>query len=365
MNSDLELRLRVDRDAKIPLATQLTQQLTLLIADGRLPPGAELPPVRKLAETLGVNLHTVRAAYRQLDNRGLVSVSAGRRSRVIGYDGSTHMRRTQLSYSIGVILPAYSPFYAPFIDGVEFGGDPTLLFLCNVRDNPELALLYLNRLGARGVDGVIIASPFSHDGFGLRLKSLPLVFVDWPSAPGPMVNFDHEGAGFMATRHVIEHSHERIGMVTPPVAWSNVAPRLAGYQRALEDAGLAFDPSLVAESVGFEADHASLPTRQLMELSKPPTAIFSVSDTLGLGVISELARQSARVPDDVAVVSADGIAMGALANPPLTTVKLPAYELGAEARSMLDRLKAGEELSSADVVLPVELVVRSSCGFHD
>jgi DNA-binding transcriptional regulator YhcF (GntR family) len=81
MMSESVLRmLRVDSSSAIPLATQLGQQLTLLIASGRLAEGSTLPPVRELASQLGINLHTVRAAYRQVEEEGLLSSRQGRRT---------------------------------------------------------------------------------------------------------------------------------------------------------------------------------------------------------------------------------------------------------------------------------------------
>lgn len=361
---DITRYVRVNRQSPVPLTTQLAQQLTLLIAGGTLPPGGELPPVRDLAAVLGINLHTVRAAYRRLDEEGLIDMGRGRRTRVLAYDGRRAPAGPGVpSYSVGVILPAYSPFYAPFIDGIEFGSDdPSLLFLCNVRDDPDRALIYMNQLVARSVDGIICASPFL--SIESHLPEQPVVFADWPDAPGPRVNFNHELSGYLATTHLIEHGHRRIGLVIPPPSWSNVAPRLAGYRRALANAGIEFASELVAESVGFEAEHATAPVQHLLGLPDVPSAVFAVSDTLAMGVLKELADNGRRIPEDVALVSADGLAASGLTSPPLTTVELPAYRLGAEARSMMEILKAGEQPPSTDVVLPVDLVVRESCGPH-
>ncbi len=83
-----KLPIRLDPTSQIPLASQLGQQLTWLIASGQVSEGDQLPPVRALAEQLGINLHTVRAAYHQLSVDGLLSIQKGRRARVLEYDRS-------------------------------------------------------------------------------------------------------------------------------------------------------------------------------------------------------------------------------------------------------------------------------------
>ncbi|MGI9647851.1 MAG: substrate-binding domain-containing protein [Acidimicrobiia bacterium] len=365
MSESMLKMLRVDSGSAIPLATQLGQQLTLLIASGRLAEGSTLPPVREMALQLGINLHTVRAAYRQVEEEGLVSSRQGRRTTVLSYDRNRHASQAPNvpSFAIGVVMAAYSPFYAPLLDGVEFASDdPSLILLCNARDDPRLGLEYLDQLIARRVDGIIVVSPAFREEYEEAGGAPPVVYADWPEAPGPSVNFDLEGAGYVATRHLIEHGHRRIGLVTPSTDWSNVAPKFAGFQRALAEADIEVDPGLVAVTGGFGWDDGPAALEELLADPDPPTAIFTMSDTLAIGVLKELSSRGMQVPEDVALTSSDDIAMASVTSPALTTVRLPAYEMGATARTMLDQIKAGQKLGSSSVVLPTELVIRASCG---
>ena len=364
-NPEISDLVRVDPDAGTPLGVQLSQQLTLLIASRQIPEGAFLPPVRELGARLGINLHTVRAAYAQLEEDGLASSRQGRRTTVLAYDRARHAGRgpQMPTFAIGVVLAAYSPFYAPLLDGIEFqSDDPSLIFYCNARDDPKLGLTYLDQLIARRVDGIIVVSA-AMEGHQLGLEGAPaVVYADWPDAPGPRVNFDLENAGYAGTHHLIEHGHTRIAFVGPPTQWSNVAPKESGYRRALEHAGIEFDQHLVIETEGFDPGAVQPVIGQLLESSSPPSAVFTAGDTLAVGLIKEMTSRGIKVPDDVAIASSDDIAMASLVHPALTTVRLPAYDMGAAARRMLDQLKSEQIPEDDKIVLPTELVIRESCG---
>jgi DNA-binding LacI/PurR family transcriptional regulator len=362
-----ELPIKVDPTAATPLATQLAQQLTWLIASGALTEDDELPPVRKLADQLGINLHTVRAAYGQLDTDGLVSTQRGRRARVLRFDRARARATTANipSFSIGVIISEFAPFYAPFLRGIEaaVAKRPAMLFVCNAHDDPKTALNYLDRLVARQVDGVIVAVPVLEPDVALPPAGRPgVVFVDSPGSPGPSVEFDLEASQFSATRHVIEHGHKRIGYLTPPLRIPNVAPKHVGYQRALESASLRLELELVVEVPDFKIRSGEVGANQLLDLPNPPTAIAASSDALALGAFHAIASRGLRTPEDVALVGNDDIEMAAIIRPALTTVSLPVAEAGRLSVTMLEELDTGIQPDPSKVVLDTELVVRETCG---
>ena len=103
-------------------------------------------------------------------------------------------------------------------------------------------------------------------------------------------------------------------------------------------------------------------TRLLLERSPSLTAIFAHSDTMAIGVLSALWQTGRRVPADVAVVSCDDIPFAEFLTPPLTTVRVPLAETGRQAVELLLRSIAGEPVPERTPLLPVELVVRGSCG---
>jgi len=362
-----ELPIRVDPTASIPLANQLSQQLAWLIGSGQLAENDELPPVRELAEQLGINLHTVRAAYHQLSGDGLLSIRRGRRATVLRYD-RTKARASAAdvpSFAIGVIIPEFTPFYAPMLRAIEAAAAdrPAMVFICNAHEDPKTALTYLDRLVARQVDGVIVAAALLEPDVALPPAGRPgVVFVDAPDSPSPGVEFDLEGSQFTAARHLIEHHHQRIGYLTPPLSMLNVASKHVGYQKALESADLTLDPELVVEVPDFDIRSGEAGANHLLDLVDPPTAIAAATDDLALGAFHAITSRGLRIPHDIALVGNDNIDLAAIIRPALTTVSLPTAEAGRLAVAMLDDLIAGTQPDPTRVVLDTELVVRESCG---
>jgi LacI family transcriptional regulator, repressor for deo operon, udp, cdd, tsx, nupC, and nupG len=360
--------LHVDPGAPVPLATQLSQQLAWLIVSGVVEVDEKLPSARELAAHLGIHLHTVRAAYQMLEGDGLVTIRRGSGTTVQAYDRSRLAAAAPdlRSFTIGVIIPAYSPFYAPLLDGIESAAasDPSLFLVCNARAEPRLALKYLDQLVGKRADGVIMISTPLPSGTQLpRAGDLPpIVFADVPGVSGPAVEFDLKGAAAQATQHLIDHGHQHIGLITPPVEWHNVAPLAAGFNQALGSGGLTPDPKLVAMISDFSREEGFEGANRLLDLSEPPTAIVAASDTLAIGGLQAVSGRGLRVPDNVAVVGIDDIDMAAVVTPPLTTVALPAEEMGTRAMYMLSDLIAGRSLAAPRVVLDTWLVIRESCG---
>ena len=360
--------LTLDPTSAEPLVEQLRRQLTWQIAAGQLKPGDRLPPVRGLARQLSINLHTVRNAYQRLETDGLVQTHQGSGTWVLQLDPKRLVElagRTR-SYTIGIILPGMSnPFYHAFLQGVEQGIQhrQMLLFVCNAHEDPQEFVRHFAQLSARNVDGIIVASFDLQGHLGGELSpTLPLVTVDWPGCRGPVVNFDLEGAAQLAVRHLLEHGHQRVGLITFSQEAANVHAIDAGYHKALREAGIQPDEALIARVSDFLSPSGELGTQQLIAHQQPPTAIFTIADTLALGALRALRTNGWRVPEQVALISLDDIPFAELVYPPLTTVSLPAQQLGLEAARMLLDLIDGNALLKTQVTLPTKLVVRQSCG---
>jgi LacI family transcriptional regulator, galactose operon repressor len=221
---------------------------------------------------------------------------------------------------------------------------------------------WIDNLERGNADGVILAMADLSEGTRLRLRNLatPIVIVDPvgdPSASTRSVGVTNWIGGMRATEHLIELGHRRIGMIGGRTRKLCNQARLDGYRAALEHAGLAIDPDLIA--VG-NPDHPSALAAARVMLNRPdrPTAIFATSDLHALGVYEAARLHGLRLPDDLSVVGFDDIPMAAWASPPLTTMRQPLAEIASLAvRMLLDPHTA--DLSHR-MELATKLVVRGS-----
>jgi LacI family transcriptional regulator len=364
--------LRIDTNARIPIATQLTEQIAWLIASGHIQPGDHLPPLRLLSGRLGINIHTVRSAYQQLEADGLVSARRGTGTIVLTYD----RERRALgmpdvpTFTIGVLIPGYNPFYTPYLKSIEESvrDAPILAFVGNTHNNAEEVSHYLNQLLVKNVDGIVITSFGPLNMWDLsssteRTRAFPpIVFADIPGAPPPSVIFDSESGGYLAGTHLIEHGYRDIGVITCPITWSNVGHVYKGFLRAMEEHGLSLNPDNVATCHDFSTESGQTAANQLLDLRDTPRAIFASGDILAVGALQAIRERGLRVPEDIAIIGYDDSCMSEYMDPPITTIRLPSEEMGRCAISILRQLMWGKELVSDQIVLPVKLVVRRSCG---
>lgn len=358
------------------LANQLKQQITWLIATGKLNLGDQLPPIREMAERLGINLHTVRSAYHKLEDDGLVETRRGKGTHVLSFDPGrlTQIAASQRSHTIGVIIPSWTnPFYHAFLQGVEEIAEQehTLILLSNAHDDPHTAWRNFAMFTAKDVDGILIVSHDLSDYLDLStldsgiFHGAPFVTVDAPQSKGYSVNIDLGSVGYQAARHLLEHGHGLIGLITFDPQASNVQPIVDGFVQALREAGKTLDSVYTSVVPDYSLAAGSESAEKLLNLTRPPTAIFAISDMLTLGAMRAIKQKGLCVPRDIALVSFNDIPTAALVEPALTTIATPAIKMGREAMKMLKVLIDGKQPAQPQIILPVELVIRKSCGEHN
>jgi LacI family transcriptional regulator, galactose operon repressor len=217
----------------------------------------------------------------------------------------------------------------------------------------------------RRVDGIVAAAPeIEEDTEVAELLRNYVPSVSLQAVPGggvPLVGSSHRETGRMAADHLIGLGHTAIGTVTGPFRRRVTRSRLHGYEDSLRGAGLEPHEDLVAEGDWTPKGGAEA-ARLLLERWPGITAIFVHSDMMAMGVLSALAAAGCRVPSDVSVVSCDDIPFAEYLTPPLTTVRVPLAETGRQAVHLLLRSIAGEQVPEKPPLLPLELIVRASCG---
>jgi DNA-binding LacI/PurR family transcriptional regulator len=215
------------------------------------------------------------------------------------------------------------------------------------------------------VDGIILSGPRTDD---LELRQLleteaPIVLQgNWPGVAVASVDIDNVKAAKLAVEHLLGLGHERLGMIVhAPLAYTAAAARLQGYQEVLGSNGLTPEANhfIVADFTPASGEEAM---EALLQSGPPPSAVFVSSDTVAIGAIRAAQRLGYRIPEDLAIVGFDDIPMAVYTEPPLTTIRLPAYGIGWGAADLLIRLINNEEVRETSVLLDTELVSRESCG---
>lgn len=257
---------------------------------------------------------------------------------------------------------ASDPFFMDLIGAVEraLRVEGFYLMVRAVSGGDDL----LEFLRTWNVEGVFAPGQFEQDPLFQTLLDLkmPVVLTDsYVSDLGHMSNVglqDREG-GRLATAHLIRNGHRRIAFASPKIKAGGVLEqRLLGYRQALEEAGIAFDPSLVYE--------CELSTSKMIEMGRglaaktDITALFATADLLAAGVMSGLQQSGRMVPRDISIVGFDDISLCRMTMPMLTTVHQDAAEKGRLAAECMLRLLKREPVDDTNRILPVRLVSRDS-----
>lgn len=266
--------------------------------------------------------------------------------------------------SIGVVTQALdSPFYGSTLRGIEekllpLGYCP--LFVSG-QWNAEVETRCMEMLRSRRVDGIIVLNGRLPDKtLKTYAKSLPIVVTGRRVSAAGLVGlyFDNVEGARLATRHLIDLGHRQIAFISGDPLHPDATDRLQGYRNALSEAGIAFDPVLVAEGGFFEASGLQA-LGDLMASRKRFTAIFAANDQMAVGAALGLSRHSLRVPEDVSLIGYDDLSSSMYANPPLSSVHQSAYEMGQIASDVLLQLMSGRPPEFA--VPAPRLVSRESC----
>lgn len=296
-----------------------------------------------IARATGVSKSSVS---RFLDERGRASTSETARlvrrvAAELGYvrDVSAANLRRGSTGTIGVIVPRLTDtVMAMLYEALARAASRHQRFtvVATTDDDPEANRRAVDMLLARGVDGLVLATVRIGDGFASHLADQGVRFVlalrtddVHPSSVG-----DDRLGGFLATRHLIDLGHRRIGLISGPLDASNAVGRVEGYHQAMREAGLEIRPEWIApSSFGLDSGHQA--ARRLMAQPHRPTAIFAVNDNTAIGALSALAQLGLSVPGDVSVVGYNDIPIVSHLATPLTTVRIPFDQI---ASSALDRL---------------------------
>jgi len=237
------------------------------------------------------------------------------------------------------------------------------LFIAASNDDAETQSDIFDSLLARAVEAAIVFPAYdSYEALVATADAgLPLVVVDYEiSHPGiATVSSDLTAGAVLATQYLIEAGHRTIGMLAYERSQPHRRRREHGFTRALDDAGLGHDASMIARS-DPTVDGGRAAIRKLLASAPEVTAVFAYNDLMAMGAIAELRDQGCNVPEDIAVVGFDDIPLVELMTPAITSVRLDRERVGNEAVKLAVALSNDPTRTPDPVVLGVELVRRDS-----
>ena len=289
----------------------------------------------------------------------------------LGYvrDVSAASLRRGKTGMIGVIVPRLTDtVMAMLYEALARAAARTghFVIVATTDDAPDADRKSADALLRRGVDGLILstARPGSDITAHLSARDVPFVLALRQDGHSLAAVGDDRLGGYLATRHLTDLGHRRIGILTGPDYATSAAGRVEGFRRAMDEVGCPPDPALCAPST-FSIESGVQAADLLLSLDDPPTAIFAVNDNTAIGALSAIARRGLSVPGDVSVVGYNDIPIVCRLPVPLTTVRVPFDQLALAALDLLtaSEVPEGERLR---VVTPTLIPRQSTSSLsHD
>ena len=333
--------------------------------------------VHDVAKLAGVSTKTVS---RVVNDQG--EISEATRARVqaaieqLGYRPNILARSLvrQRSNTLAIVTWGID-YYAPsrIVVGIEQKSVElgySLLFTLVDHPCDKRAPQVLDKVLEHQVAGIIWAVPEVDDNRAWldtsKMEHLPpMIFLTMGARPDlTTLSIDNRLGGYQATQHLIEQGNQRIALISGHLDWWEARERYAGWQQALQQAGLRAESSLVVET-DWSVEGGALAMQTLLERGIGIDGVFAGSDQIALGALSVIHRSGLRVPQDISIIGFDDIPESAYFEPPLTTIHQPLIDLGYLAVETLCRMisaKAGSptvEMPTNTVQKP-ELVIRAS-----
>lgn len=324
--------------------------------------------IYEIARMVGVSTATVSRA---LSSRGYVRKDLKERilqvAREMDYMPNSFARGlvTKQSHILGLIMPDIcNPFFPAVARGVEDVASENgyNVVLCNTDGSRAKENDYISVLRSQQTDGVIFTTSqvSSRHVKALIEAGIPVVLADRRlDIECDIVVVDNVEGAYQMTRHLLEMGHTRIGIITGPMGVATSAERIEGHRRALVEAGVEICDDLVMEG-DYRQPSGHERALEFLRMPSPPTAVFACNDLMAVGALSAIEEAGLMVPNDVAVVGFDDIAIASAVKPRLSTMAQPMYEIGVIAsRMLIGRIKSPTKPYQT-VVLQPQLVIRES-----
>ncbi len=307
------------------------------------------------------------------ETRVLVRDETARRveaaARALGYrpDHLARSLKTRRTSTVGVLVPDITnPLFPPILRGIEdrLARKAYVALIGNTDNDADRERRVLEGMRDRSVDGLIVATARRHDELLMDAarSGLPIVLVNRVVEEHvlPSVSVDDQLGIRTAIAHLARLGHRRIAHVAGPQELSTGHGRYLGFLAGLQASGIEADPELVVFAEAFSEPEGFRCAEELCSSGRRFSAIVAANDMLALGVLRSMRGRRIACPQDCSLVGFNDMPLMDRIQPALSTVRLPHYEVGAEAAQLLLERIAGGQAPVKILYLPPELVVRES-----
>lgn len=348
----------IDKSSAIPLYFQIKQALLDIIKHHE-DEGQPLPPETGLARQYGVSIMTVRQAFAELVNEGVVRRIPGKGTFVV-------RKKWDTVRSLGLVIYDVSRIEHLFFAGIAQGIKEEMserghhsLFISTFKEDA----FYDELVVKQAVDGLIIVgqemNPDDVERWKKRGFRFLLLFYPHKVADVTRITADFQHALFEQVDYLMRLGHRRIAFVGGLLHLALDQQKLAGYRAALERYGIPYDGSLVVDAQ-YDFKLAVQMSQDLLRRSDRPTAIVATDDIMAMGVLKGARELGLAVPQECSVTGFGNMNVATVSDPPLTTSDMELNFIGRSAAQALYSLIAGDAVVKKDFVIKPRLIVRES-----
>lgn len=276
--------------------------------------------------------------------------------------------KTNRTMMVGIVIPDLTnPLFPPIVRGADsvLSRAGYISLIADTYNDPDREQESFDALRARQVDGLLIGSAQRNDE-AIRAADeagMPMVLINRrdDQARLPVVMGDDANGVEQAVRHLLELGHRRIGHLAGPSRLSTGVVRTRAFRQWIFELGGDLSDNLTIECETYSVEEGARAGRKLLD-SASPTAVIAGNDQLAVGLLDVMRERGLRCPEDVSIVGYNDMPYMDKLSPPLTTVRVPHADIGAEAARILLRRLDQQSMDAGTVSLPVHLQVRGSTG---
>ena len=327
--------------------------------------------IKDIARTLKISTSTVSRALRDThDVKQETRKAVMELAEQLNYQPNQlalHLLKKQ-THTIGVIVPNLDFVISTMVKGIDevaLEAGYTVM-VCQSNESYGREIVNTKRLMDSLVDGFIVS--LSCDTMlvdhikKIQDKNKPMVLFDRVTSAlnAPKVILDNEEAGFLATQHLIEQGYKRIAILSGPKKLELSNNRMEGYLKALKQNNIKVDKDLIVYC-DFNQDYAYFATKELLAMKRRPDAIFAIADKMAIGAMLAIKEKKLNMPNDIGLVGMTNDPSTRLVTPTISTVEMPAFELGKTAAKMfIEMMHSDKDMNDEQIVLRPKLIIRES-----